>query len=213
MTTINIVEDFLRAIRQDDELRSAVRRELLTEDLLAMPQRFGEYAEATNKKLDRLDDNIGDVKGLFMERAVREDAPIIASDMGLEWKKTLERQEVISIADEAARSGLVAGVSRDNMRAFRRADLVIEVVDSEEQPCYIAVEIPYTADDRDTDRAIRHAEYLTRFTGIPAHAAIASVRIDNRISDIITEDSPNPLGVDQETTVFWSRLPESEPPS
>ena len=213
MVAINTVEDFLRVIRQDDELRSAVRRELLTEELLAMPQRFAEYGEATDKKLDRLVDNIGEVKGLFMERAVREDAPIIASDMGLVWKKTLERQEVISIADEAARSGLVTGVSRDNMRAFRRADLVVEVTDSEEQTRYIAVEISYTADDRDTDRAIRHAEYLTRFTGIPAYAAIASVRIDNRIRNILTEDSPSPLGVNQETTVFWSRLPESDPPN
>ncbi len=213
MVAINTVEDFLRVIRQDDELRSAVRRELLTEELLAMPQRFAEYGEATDKKLDRLVDNIGEVKGLFMERAVREDAPIIASDMGLAWKKTLTRHEVVSVADEAVRSGLVNGISRDNLRSFRRADLVVEVTDSEEQTRYIAVEISYTADDRDTDRAIRHAEYLTRFTGIPAYAAIASVRIDNRIRNILTEDSPSPLGVNQETTVFWSRLSESDLPN
>ncbi len=163
--------------------------------------------------MNRLEDSIGEVKGLFMESVAREDAPIIAGDMGLEWKKTLGRNELAAIADEAARSGLAADISRDNMRAFRRADLVIEAADDDGQIYYIAVEISYTADSRDTVRAMRHAEYLTRFTGIPTYAAISSVHADNRIRDILTEDSPKPLGVNRETRVFWSRSPESESPN
>ncbi len=211
-TIIENSEDFLRAMRENDEFRLAARRELLSEELLALPQRFAEYSQTTDRKLDRLSDNIGEVKGPFMERAAREDAPIIASEMGLVWKKSLERNEVVEIADEANRKSLASGVSRDNMRTFRRADLVIEAVDDGGRICYIAVEISYTADSRDTIRAIRHAEFLTRFTGIPAYAAISSVHIDNRIKDILTEDSPTPLDVNQETKVFWSRLPELEPP-
>ena len=38
----------------------------------------------------------------------------------------------------------------------------------------IAVEISYTADRRDTDRATRNADYLTRFTGQTGHAVVAS---------------------------------------
>ncbi len=49
MTTINTVEDFLRAMRENAELRSAVRRELLSEELLALPQRFAELTEAFSK--------------------------------------------------------------------------------------------------------------------------------------------------------------------
>lgn len=211
-TTIENAEDFLRAMRENDEFRMAARRELLTEELLALPRRFAQYAQTTDSKLNRLGDDIGAVKGLFMERTAREDAPVIASEMGLEWKKSLERNEVVAIANEAGRKGLASGISRDNMRTFRRADLVIEAVDDDGHIYYIAVEISYTADSRDTIRAIRHAEYLTRFTGTPAYAAISSVHIDNRIKDILTENSPKPLGVNQETRVFWSRLPELEPP-
>ncbi len=148
-----------------------------------------------------------------MERAAREDAPIITSDMGLRWQKTLERSELGVIADEAQRIDLAVGISRDNMRRFRRADLVVEAVDSDGATCYIAVEVSYTADDRDTKRATRHAEYITRFTGVPAYAAIASVYIDNRIKDVLTEDIPQPLGVSHETKVFWSRLPDLESPN
>lgn len=286
MTTINNIEDFLRIVREDDALRSAMRRELLTEELLELPARVAamsktqdamletqnsmlkdladlrqtqdsmlkeiadlrqiqnemlktqdsilkeiadlrqtqnEMLKTQNSMLERLDnveDNtkqntvqIGDLKGLFMERSAREDAPIITSDMGLRWLKTLGRGEVVMIADEAQRSGLTTGISRDHMRAFRRADLVIEAADSDGETHYVAVEVSYTADNRDTERATRHAEYITRFTGVPAIAAIASVHIDNRIEDDLTEDAPHPLDVDHETKVFWSRLPEIESPN
>ena len=255
MATINSVEDFLRAIREDDALRSEVRRELLTEEILTLPQRLAEFAAATEDRFDRLEDgfdrltndvrgltndvreltsdvreltngvreltggvrrntdHIGEIKGLFMERAAREDAAVIASDMGLRWRKTLGRADVSAVADDAQCSGLAAGVSRDNMKTFRRADLVFEATDDDGQTNHVAVEISYTADGRDTVRAIRHAEYLTLFTGTPAYAAILSVHIDDRIEDILTEDNPKPLDVDQETSVFWSRLPEPEPPS
>ena len=286
MTTINNIEDFLRIVREDDALRSAMRRELLTEELLELPARVAamsktqdamletqnsmlkdladlrqtqnemlkeiadlrqiqnemlktqdsilkeiadlrqtqnEMLKTQNSMLERLDnveDNtkqntvqIGDLKGLFMERSARDDAPITTSDMGLRWLKTLGRGEVVMIADEAQRSGLTAGISRDHMRAFRRADLMIEAADSDGETYYVAVEVSYTADNRDTERATRHAEYITRFTGIPAYAAIASVHIDNRIEDDLTEDSPHPLDVDHETKVFWSRLPEMESPN
>ena len=132
--------------------------------------------------------------------------------MGLRWLKTLGRGEVVTMADEAQRSGLTAGISRHNMRTFRRADLVIEAANGDGDTHYVAVEISYTADNRDTERATRHAEYITRFTGVPAYAAIASVHIDHRIEDALTEDTPQPLDVDHETKVFWSRLPELESP-
>ena len=38
MTTIDNIEDFLRIVRQDEGLRSAVRRELPTEELLNFPR-------------------------------------------------------------------------------------------------------------------------------------------------------------------------------
>lgn len=270
MTTIDNVEDFLRIVREDEGLRSAVRRELLTEELLELPARVASMSktqdemletqnsmlkeiadlrqaqnemlktqdsmlkdladlretqnsllETQNAILERLGNvegetrqnatHIGELKGLFMERSARDDAPIIASDMGLQWLKTLGRGEVVMMADEAQRSGLVAGISHHNMRTFRRADLVFEATDSDGETHYVSVEISYTADNRDTERATRHAEYITRFTGIPAYAAIASVHIDNRIEDALTEDTPQPLDVDRETKVFWSRLPEMEP--
>lgn len=147
---------------------------------------------------------------MFIKWRAREDGPVIAYDMGLQWRKTLDRNEVAQIAGRARLSGAAADIPRDYMRAFVRADLIFEATDRNGNETYVAVQISYSADERDVIRATRHAEYLTRFTGTPAYAAIASIHRDNRIVNIMTEDTPQPHGSAPGTKVFWSRLPELE---
>ena len=59
MASLNTIEDFLQVVREDKEIRAAVRRELLTEELLALPQRISAltksveaYKEATDQRFD-----------------------------------------------------------------------------------------------------------------------------------------------------------------
>ena len=261
---IETTDDLLRLLRENEEFLAAARREILTQELLALPQRFAEYSKSTDEKIDnltgrvddlsgrvddlsgrvddlsgrvddlseRVDDlservdglsekvdgladatrlntrHIGELKGHFMERATREEAAILASEMGMEWQRTLKRGDVVKIWNAAERNGLTTGISNDDRRSFLRADLVIEATASNGEQRYTAVEISYTADARDTERAIRNAEFLTRFTGIPSYMGIASVHIDNRIEGVLTEE---PLQPQDTTKVFWSRLPEMEP--
>ena len=55
---IETTDDFIRALRENPDFHAAARRELLTEELLALPQRFSQYAESTDKRLDDLDRTI-----------------------------------------------------------------------------------------------------------------------------------------------------------
>lgn len=55
MMTIMTTDDLLRAARENAEFREAFRREILTQELLELPQRFAEYAAATNARLDRIE--------------------------------------------------------------------------------------------------------------------------------------------------------------
>ena len=55
MATINTIHDLIRLLRENEEWRNAVRRELLTEELLELPQRFAEYAAANDKRWERDD--------------------------------------------------------------------------------------------------------------------------------------------------------------
>ena len=52
MTIFNTIEDFLRVLRENDGVRSAVRRELLTEDVLGLPAQFSEMLKVQNSILE-----------------------------------------------------------------------------------------------------------------------------------------------------------------
>ena len=77
------------------------------------------------------------------------------------------------------------------MDSFTKADLVIKVRDGDRFTSYIAVEISYTADQRDIERAQRNAELLTRFTGRPSRAVVASVRNDPVVNSLVNSGYVN----------------------
>ena len=111
--------------------------------------------------------------------AIRE-IKLIAGDLGLKYVRTLQREEIHAMALELAQGARLEG----NLRSFARADIIF-VAEQNGEERYVPVEVSYTADQQDTDRAIRNAEYLTRLTGVPAFPAVACVNIDNKIQNLI----------------------------
>ena len=104
------------------------------------------------------------------------DARWIAGDFGLEFVRVLTIEDLSHMAGNK--------VPIDVRRSFRNAHMVIEGAD-ETGTSYIVIEISHKADTRDTDRAIRNAELITRFTGRPAQRVIASVRNDCTVEELI----------------------------
>ena len=127
-------------------------------------------------RLDRIDTRLGRIesdtrtmRGYPARIRTVQDAQGIASDMGLEFVRTLSAGDLSEMAGNP--------LPRDVGRSFRSADLVIEATDGTDTR-YIAMEVSFTADLRDCDRAIRNAGLIARFTGKPSQPAIASVRND-----------------------------------
>ena len=133
------------------------------------------------RRVDRVLGDIGNLRADYARRNAINEAGDIAQDMDFRLLHTLTSSDLRAMYE----AGDTAGISRGALLSFRRADLVIAVADGDGATHYIAVEVSYTADDRDTGRALRNAGLLTRFTGCPAHAAIASVRNDDRIRHLI----------------------------
>lgn len=205
MTTINTIEDLLRLLDENPEWLEALRSRLLTREVLEMPQTLARFIEATNQRLDALESDVaviktdvrdlqtttarierniqrmsvdlGTLRASHARNAAVEEAYDIAREMGLRYVETLRREQVSRMVDENDTSGLAPG----DLRSFRRADLVIRAMEEGDRPCYIAMEISYTANGRDTSRAIRNAALLTRFNGAPAYPAIAGMRLDDRV--------------------------------
>ncbi len=109
----------------------------------------------------------------------------------------LQRTKNLTIDDLSALvvSANTSGIPTNELRSFRRADLIMEAIDSNGVTCYIAVEISFTVNGRDTTRALRNAEFLTRFTGKPAYSAVVGLRRDDRIQYLISSGE-----------VFWYQL-------
>jgi len=137
--------------------------------------------ESVENSIQKLRNEVAPIKAAHARNAAIEDALAIAGDLGLRQAKTLTREEIWEISESADTSDISTG----DLRSFRRADLILEAADNDGEACYIAVEVSFTANGRDTDRAIRNAEFLGRFTGKRSIAAVAGLYRDNRIDEAL----------------------------
>ena len=136
--------------------------------------RIDQLETRVDQRMDRLENGISDMKGFYTEQKTAQQAEIITSDLNLQWVRILTPVELNRLAlGEAGGQALT-----DELRSFREADLVIEARDEEGNTQYLAAEVSFTGAIRDTERALRNAELLTRITGHPARAVVASVTND-----------------------------------
>lgn len=158
--------------------------------------------DETNRRLGRLEAGQDDLRETVsrIERTIqviRDDiAPLkaghartsalqisyrICEDLGLEEVRVIDRSELRAMV------GLpnTSDIPRNHRHGFIEADAIIEATDASGEMQCVAMEASFTADERDTNRAIRNADYLTRFTGKTGHAVVVSHRIDNRIAGVI----------------------------
>ena len=147
--------------------------------------------ETVNGSIQKLRNDIAPLKAAHARNAAIDDAIAIASDLGLRRTKNLTRDEVWELTESVDTSG----IPTNELRSFRRADLIVEATDKNDEVCYVAVEISFTANGRDTIRAIRNAEFLNRFTGRRSYAAVAGLSRDNRVNEVFESGK-----------VFWYQL-------
>ena len=139
----------------------------------------------------RIRDDMALLKGGHARNVAERQAVLIAEDLGLEYVRTLNFEDITNMVHTHDTSDLGA----NDLRSFRLADLILEAKDRAGATCSVAVEISFTVNGRDTRRALRNAEYLRRFTGQQACAVVAGVHVDERIREHIAAGE-----------VFWYRL-------
>jgi len=164
-----------------------------------------DFIDATNKRfeaiearldrvetrLDRVQDDLGLLKGGHARSVAERQVGLIAEDLDLEYVRTLTFEDLRSMVRGHDTSDLKA----NDLRSFRLADLILEATDPQGVSCYVAVDISFTVNGRDTRRALRNVAYLSRFTGQRALAVVAGVHIDDRIRARVDAGE-----------VFWYRI-------
>ena len=91
MATIDNTDDLLRLVREDSDFRATMRRELLTAELLEVPQRLTaleqstaaliEYTNATNRRLDNIEADITVIKDDI--NVVKDDVSVTKNDVSV----------------------------------------------------------------------------------------------------------------------------------
>ncbi len=130
----------------------------------------------------------------------------LAFEMGMREARLLTFEKIRAIADQAIRAGKAEGIARNDMRSFCMSDMLIEATSERGEVCYIAGEVSYTVDERDTGRAIRNAGYLRRFLGCRAYAVTAGVFYDDRVADLLTEEWEQSCGSAGVEKALWFQL-------
>ena len=193
---VSSLEDAYENLATKDDLADLESRMATKEDLADL-EHFATKEDleplATKSEVNQLRVDFGPIKAAYVSDKAKSEGPFIAQDMGFDYVPTLNPVGMFALTDGQD----LSGISRGNLRSFHRADLIMQVTDQRGQEAYIVVEMSYTADERDTTRAVRNAEYLEKFTGIPVRATVAGLRRDRRIEDIEPDE------------VFWYELPES----
>ena len=198
-------ERLLRTLQDDPVFLAEVRNLILSIELLQLPERFAEFAthmtgfverqeafnarqlefnslqDATNagvmQRLDRIIEDLGDLKGHVPGRIAREMADDIAEQLGYVVIQQLNGKDLRAMLRGSTADDIPKGVRR----SFYVADLVARVQDQDGNELFMAVEASYTADERDSDRAIRNAELISQFTGMNTLAVVASLENDRAV--------------------------------
>ena len=214
MTTINTSDDLLQLLREDPTFYAEARRLILSDELLALPERFAALANRVDDFIEeqrtfneeqrafneeqratnqRLETAIWELRGDQAYRICRERADEVAEELGFTVIETLTGLPL----RELFRSNPPPDFTPGDRRSFYNADLIVRVRDRQGNRAYLAVEASYTADERDSQRALRNAQYLRHITGMPAHAAIASRQNVRAIQELLDEG-----------TILWYQLPD-----
>ena len=200
MTTshpVSTIEDIIGILREQPEVREAVRREILpvcqlemNGNLLQMDYILQDMVVLQWKP--PTDPDTGFITYWMARKAAERRYGGIAFDMGLEPRRLLDYGDVFRLTMHEA-----AG-HYDDTQIARFIDCMVIVADSpSEGKCYVVTEVWGTTCQADVDQAVENARMATHFTGRPAYPAVAAFRR----ADV-------PRSYFASNGVHWHRLPQ-----
>ena len=191
---IETTDDFIRALRQNEEFKAAARRELLTQDLLKLPEEFREFKSETEQRFDGVDksireltNSVNDLRGSALESKMptrlRQRA---ARTLGLIRPRTLwlaehyvqppSRAEAFDrLKEQAADSGQISDEEADRLTD---TDMIMRATTADGETVYIAVEASGVIGDGDISRVRQSADILKKLYGEDVFAAVYGLSIE-----------------------------------
>ena len=223
--TVQEFHDLVALLTQHPEWRADLRRLVLTEELLALPQIVRDLVEVqqrieqqvaqlataqqhteqqvaqltqqvaqltqqvaqltegqrrTERQIVRLQDDVGELKGIVLEQRYRNRAFAYFSRL-LRRMHTVTDDELVILLEEAVARGVL---SEDGMHEIARADVVVQG-QRRESPgeVYLVVEVSWGVGPGDVERAVRRAALLGQ-TGLQTMPVVAGERITDEAAEL-----------------------------
>ena len=199
--TVEEFRDLVRILEEKPEWRAELRRLVLTEELLSLPEqlaalraeterRFQEMAATVDKLArevarlgigmgdlqrtqKRLIIDVADLKGDSLERRYRERAPAYFGGL-IRGARALTTEDLDGLLESAVDRG---HLSEDEAKEVLHSDVVVRGRRREDDSeVYLVVEVSSGVGPGDVERAARRAEILSR-SGVAALAVVAGERI------------------------------------
>ena len=202
--TVQDFHDLVALLTQHPEWQAELRRLVLTEELLALPQIVRDLAEAqqrteqqiaqliqqvtqlteaqrrTERQIVRLQDDVGELKGIVLEERYRNHAFAYFSRL-VRRIHTLVEDELVALLEEAVARG---ALSEDGMDEIARADVVVRGQQRESPgEVYLVVEVSWGVGPGDVERAVRRAALLSQ-TGLQTMPVVAGERITDEAAEL-----------------------------
>ena len=176
----SLVARMIGELNTNPEARTLLLRALLTDDFLLLPAKVDRLMELP-AKVDRLQEEVrqittdlAPIKGAHARDAAQRAVRRIARIVNCRLQEQLNDDDLY----EFTANNDTSGITPEDLRSFENADIVLQASHRDSGEIhYIAVEASFTGGEDDTRRALRNARYLTRFTGQPAHAVVAALRL------------------------------------
>ena len=201
MTTNDAILEAINSLRkemQDGQTRleaGQTRLEAGQTRLEAGQDDLWKEAKEARSDIKRLDNNVGELKGFQIMTLTLQKMQSHGSILGFKVAQYLTSNEL----GKLVQSSDTTGIEERDLDSFKRADIIIKAFEASGTPCYIAIEASYTVDKSDTRRAIRNAEFLTRFTKEPAYAIVSGVKKTKSVDQLIHAGM-----------VEWYQIPKSK---
>jgi hypothetical protein len=209
--TIQDFHDLIGILEQHPEWRTELRRLMLTEELLSLPQithnlaeaqqrteqrveelaeaqrrteqRVEELAEAqrrTEQRIGRLQDDVGDLKGIMLEERYYRRASSYFSRL-VRRSQAISGNELTALLAEAVARG---ALSEDGADEIGWAEVVVRGQRREDgTEVYLVVEVSWGGGTSDVERAVRRAALLAQ-TGVQTLPVVAGDHIIDEAAEL-----------------------------
>ncbi len=199
---INTTDDFIEAMRRNPEFLAAARREILTQELIELPEKFAKFRDEVlgrldtqdarfdkmDARFDKMDTEFGVIKGMtFGSKLEKAGLSNMVSDFGLRRPRTVRLAEHNRVSDEfneavwnAEDDGIISEAERKRLTV---TDMIVRArIGRTTDIAYIAAEASYTIDEDDIAKVRASADALQKiFPDATVFACLYGANVTDRL--------------------------------